>query len=271
MRNKMINIALAGSVAIALSGCQTTTQYQVPSSEQAYLNYYQTPSQIRSALVKLEQPSFRVEYTEDNPLKEAFICGVTKFDANKIDGPLVVTYHSHGSYQIDGTLPPAFGQCAVNKEALLQVRADAVRALEPHLAALDQEHKPDLYEQYGIPNREEQERLLVETSERRERERLEEEAYASSPKGQMDRYALASAELEICAENLLITSSQARNGKRNLVANLKQSLESDYDQVYFDEQYRQRYNSVSNMVALNGYTTEMHQACRVSASSANQK
>ncbi|TOJ29430.1 hypothetical protein [Vibrio parahaemolyticus] len=106
--------------------------------------------------------------------------------------------------------------------------------------------------------------------EEQKQKRLKEEAYAKSPKGQMDRYALGSAELTVCAENLLITSTQARNGKKNLASDMKKRLASSFDQAYFNEQYKQHYNSVSNLVALNGYTTEMHRACRVAASIANQ-
>lgn len=106
--------------------------------------------------------------------------------------------------------------------------------------------------------------------EKQKQQRLKEEAYAKSPKGQMDRYALGSAELTVCAENLLITSTQARNGKKNLASDMKKRLASSFDQAYFNEQYKQHYNSVSNLVALNGYTTEMHRACRVAASIASQ-
>ncbi|MCI9718732.1 hypothetical protein [Vibrio parahaemolyticus] len=277
-------LTLSAAVVVALAGCQTTSQPKVSEAEKAYLDSYKTPSYIQRALMRMNESSFKMEYTESEPLKDAYLCGVTKLDMEPVDGPLAVTYYAHGQYTIEHSFPtpPKLGQCMLNKQALLQVRTDAVKAINAHMTAQVEvpakEEQPvlqsnsieDLYKQYGIPTPEEQEKQRIAAEEKRERERIKQEAYAKSPKGQMDRYALGSAELTVCAENLLITSTQARNGKKNLASDMKKRLASRFDQAYFNEQYKQHYNSVSNLVALNGYTTEMHQACRVAASIANQ-
>ncbi|EIZ1315167.1 hypothetical protein MOU92_001877 [Vibrio parahaemolyticus] len=295
-------LTLSAAVVVALNGCASTSKQETRQLSLAPKN--------EGMLTVSGKGSLILDRTGDNAIAAAYDCTGTKNTKLNssgllglaVQGVAKVAESMSSDYLpaeltarvtdtgIEATFLNVPNGCALSTgkvSMVLNQEISAIYAEYPQVAEelLNREKQKELKLAEAKQKREEKEAEATAEKLRQEREaeakrlaavekqkqqRLKEEAYAKTPKGQMDRYALGSAELTVCAENLLITSSQARNGKKNLASNMKKRLASSYDQAYFNEQYKQYYNSVSNLVALNGYTTEMHRACRVAASIANQ-
>ncbi|MFL0832169.1 SPFH domain-containing protein [Vibrio parahaemolyticus] len=287
-------LTLSAAVVVALTGCASTSKQETRQLSLAPINEGMlTVSGIGSLIL---------DRTGDNAIAAAYDCTGnknTKLNSSGLLGLAVrgvakVAESMSSDYLpaeltarvtdtgIEATFLNVPNGCALSTgkvSMVLNQNISAIYAEYPQVAEelLNREKQKELKLAEAKQKREEKEAEKLRQEREAEAKRLaavekplKEEAYAKSPKGQMDRYALGSAELTVCAENLLITSTQARNGKKNLASDMKKRLASSYDQAYFTEQYKQHYNSVSNLVALNGYTTEMHRACRVAASIANQ-
>ncbi|OUJ36712.1 hypothetical protein BTR40_06800 [Vibrio parahaemolyticus] len=287
-------LTLSAAVVVALTGCASTSKQETRQLSLAPINEGMlTVSGIGSLIL---------DRTGDNAIAAAYDCTGnknTKLNSSGLLGLAVrgvakVAESMSSDYLpaeltarvtdtgIEATFLNVPNGCALSTgkvSMVLNQNISAIYAEYPQVAEelLNREKQKELKLAEAKQKREEKEAEKLRQVREAEAKRLaavekplKEEAYAKSPKGQMDRYALGSAELTVCAENLLITSTQARNGKKNLASDMKKRLASSYDQAYFTEQYKQHYNSVSNLVALNGYTTEMHRACRVAASIANQ-
>ncbi|MBE4076682.1 hypothetical protein HJ116_02440 [Vibrio parahaemolyticus] len=287
-------LTLSAAVVVALTGCASTSKQETRQLSLAPINEGMlTVSGIGSLIL---------DRTGDNAIAAAYDCTGnknTKLNSSGLLGLAVrgvakVAESMSSDYLpaeltarvtdtgIEATFLNVPNGCALSTgkvSMVLNQNISAIYAEYPQVAEelLNREKQKELKLAEAKQKREEKEAEKLRQVREAEAKRLaavekplKEEAYAKSPKGQMDRYALGSAELTVCAENLLITSTQAHNGKKNLASDMKKRLASSYDQAYFTEQYKQHYNSVSNLVALNGYTTEMHRACRVAASIANQ-
>lgn len=291
-------LTLSAAVVVALSGCASSSKQETRQLSLAPKNEGMLSVSGRGSLI--------LDRTGDNAIAAAYDCTGnknTKLNSSgllglAVQGVAKVAESMSSDYLpaeltarvtdtgIEATFLNVPNRCALSTgkvSTVLNQDISAIYAEYPQVAEelLNRERLKELKLAEAERNRKdkETEKLRQEREaeakrlavvEKQKQKRLKEEAYAKSPKGQMDRYALGSAELTVCAENLLITSTQARNGKKNLASDMKKRLASSYDQAYFNEQYKQHYNSVSNLVALNGYTTEMHRACRVAASIANQ-
>ncbi|HCG5592880.1 TPA: hypothetical protein NJ109_001978 [Vibrio parahaemolyticus] len=291
-------LTLSAAVVIALTGCASTSKQETRQLSLAPKN--------EGMLTVSGKGNLILDRTGDNAIAAAYDCTGTKNTKLNSSGLLGLAVQSVAKVAesmssdylpaeltarvtdtgIEATFLNVPDGCALSTgkvSTVLNQEISTIYAEYPQVAEelLNREKRKELKLAEAERNRKdkETEKLRQEREaeakrlavvEKQKQKRLKEEAYAKSPKGQMDRYALGSAELTVCAENLLITSTQARNGKKNLASDMKKRLASSYDQAYFTEQYKQHYNSVSNLVALNGYTTEMHRACRVAASIANQ-
>lgn len=291
-------LTLSAAVVVALNGCASTSKQETRQLSLAPKN--------EGMLTVSGKGSLILDRTGDNAIADAYDCTGTKNTKLNSSGLLGLAVQSVAKVAesmssdylpaeitarvtdtgIEATFLNVPDGCALSTgkvSTALNQDISAIYAEYPQVAEelLNREKQKEQARAEAERKRKEKdaEKLRQEREaeakrlaavEKQKQQRLKEEAYAKSPKGQMDRYALGSAELTVCAENLLITSTQARNGKKNLASDMKKRLASSFDQAYFNEQYKQHYNSVSNLVALNGYTTEMHRACRVAASIANQ-
>ncbi len=291
-------LTLSAAVVIALTGCASTSKQETRQLSLAPKN--------EGMLTVSGKGSLILDRTGDNAIAAAYDCTDTKNTKLNSSGLLGLTVQGVAKVVesmssdylpaeltarvtdtgIEATFLNVPNGCALSTgkvSTVLNQEISAIYAEYPQVAEellnrekqkeqarAEAERKRKEKDAEKLRQERESEAKLLTAVEKQKQQRLKEEAYAKSPKGQMDRYALGSAELTVCAENLLITSTQARNGKKNLASDMKKRLASSFDQAYFNEQYKQHYNSVSNLVALNGYTTEMHRACRVAASIANQ-
>ncbi len=273
MARKMTRVRQSVLAALALSfigGCQTTsTATTVPaqklSAEDNYfLSFGNSPDYITHGLAHLDKPNFKIEYNEDYPLKDAYKCGFMKTPK---DGAISITFSDNGRYKVNPDFPDR--NCEVNKMALLTARDDAISEMEKQITWFDKRQAALARDK----QEKEAKRLAAAKieAEKQEKLRLEQEAYKKSPKGQMDRYAMAVAELDVCADNGIIERVLAKNGGGNMVKELKSKIGSNYDKHYFATQYTERHNSFTNLVNMAGVTQDMMQACRMSAGFSNQK